>query len=605
MDTVLFHAFVYLVAAVISVPIAKRLGLGSVLGYLLAGALIGPHALGLVGEHTAHVMHFAEFGVVMMLFLVGLELQPARLWAMRRRLFGLGGAQLVGTALVIAIIGVLLRQSLSASFAIGLILAMSSTAIVLQSLQERGQLQTPAGEASFAVLLFQDIAVIPILALLPLLATEPATGSAATPVGIAALPGWQQTALVILAVTGIILVGRNLINPLFRVIARTGQREIFTAAALLLVVGISLTMQLVGLSAALGTFVAGVVLANSEYRHELEADIEPFKGLLLGLFFITVGAGIDFQLLRNQPGMIGGLVAGLLVAKFLVLLVISKIFRLTTPESLLFSFALAQGGEFAFVLLSFVVEHNVITSAQASPLVAAVALSMVVTPLLFVVNEKLVQPRFARARAEARAADAIDPESQQNPVIIAGFGRFGHIIGRLLRANGIGTTVLDLDAEQVDIVRRLGIKVFYGDATRLDLLLAAGASHAKIIIIAIDQEQKAVELADLVLKNFPHLKIFARAVGRVHAYEYQKRGIQTFYRETLGTSLDVSVDVLRELGFGRLKAQRAALLFKRHDEQSVRELAQFWEDDDAYFQNARQHIEAFEQMFASDKTKKA
>lgn len=600
MDSVLFHAFIYLLAAVVAVPVAKRLGLGSVLGYLLAGVLIGPHALGLVGEHAGHVMHFAEFGVVMMLFLVGLELQPARLWAMRTQLLGLGGLQVAGTALVVAGLGAAFGFGLRVPLAVGLILAMSSTAIVLQSLQERGQLKTPAGEAAFAVLLFQDIAVIPILALLPLLAGDAAANPAVTATGIAALPGWQKTALVFLAVGGIVAAGRYLINPLFRAIARTGLRELFTAAALLLVVGISLVMQLVGLSAALGTFVAGVVLANSEYRHELEADIEPFKGLLLGLFFITVGANVDFNLLRTQPGLVAGLVAALLVVKFAVLFLLSRIFKLATPEGLLFSFALAQGGEFAFVLLSFVVEQRVLTPDQASPLVAAVALSMAVTPLLFVFNERVVQPRFARPRAALRAADAIDAAAQENPVIIAGFGRFGHVVGRLLRANHIGTTVLDLDADQVEIVRRLGIKVFYGDATRVELLHAAGAARARIIVIAIDHEQKAIALVETVQKHFPNLKIFARAAGRVHAYEYQKRGVTTFYRETLGSSLDLGVGVMRALGMRGHQAHRAAQLFKRHDEQAVRELARFWEDDDAYFANARLNIEAFERMFASD-----
>lgn len=600
-DSMLVHACVYLAAAVVSVPIAKRLGLGSVLGYLLAGILIGPHMLGLVGARSGDVMQFAEFGVVMMLFIVGLELQPALLWQMRGQLLGLGGLQVFGTAVVIALIGAACGLGVRVPFAAGLILAMSSTAIVLQSLQEKGQLKTPGGQAAFAVLLFQDISVIPILAVLPLLALktgEAATAGRAGATGIAAWPGWAQALVIVGAVAAVVFAGRYVINPLFRAIAKTGLRELFTAAALLLVVAVSILMELVGLSAALGTFLAGVVLANSEYRHELEADIEPFKGLLLGLFFISVGAGIDFGLMRTQPGLIAGLLVALLAVKFVVLFLLSRVFRLAMPEGILFSFALAQGGEFAFVLLSFVVDHHVLTSAQAGPLVATVALSMAVTPLLFVVNERFVQPRFARCRGPEREADTIEP--QDNPVIVAGFGRFGHIVGRLLRANGVGTTVLDLDAEQVEIVRRLGIKVFYGDATRLDLLHAAGAARAKAIVIAIDTEDKAVELAELVQKHFPHLKIFARAVGRVHAYEYQKRGIMSFYRETIGSSLELGVDVLRELGMPAHQALRAARRFKRHDEASVRELAQYWEDDDAYFKNARQHIEAFERMFASD-----
>jgi len=598
-DSMLLHAFIYLVAAVISVPIAKRLGLGSVLGYLIAGILIGPHVLGLVGQRADDVMHFAELGVVMMLFLVGLELQPSLLWRMRTQLLGLGGLQVLGTASVIALIGAAFGLGLRLPFAAGLILAMSSTAIVLQSLQERGQLKTPAGQASFAVLLFQDISVIPIFALLPLLAVQgPATTGEAAPTGIAALPVWAQASIIIGAVAGVVFAGRYVVNPLFRAIAKTELRELFTAAALLLVVGVSLVMELVGLSAALGTFVAGVVLANSEYRHELESDIEPFKGLLLGLFFITVGAGIDFGLMRAQPGLIAALVLALLVVKFAVLFVLSRVFKLATPEGLLFSFALAQGGEFAFVLLSFVVDHHVLTSAQASPLVATVALSMAFTPVLFVINAKLVQPHFAQRKAPEREADKI--EAGDNPVIIAGFGRFGHIVGRLLHANSVGTTVLDLDADQVEIIRKLGIKVFYGDATRLDLLHAAGAAKAKLIVIAIDDEAKAIELVELVQKNFPKLKIFGRAAGRVHAYEYQKRGVMTFYRETLDTSLELGVDVLRELGMRGHQAHRAAQLFKAHDERAVRSLAQYWDDDEAYFKHARQNIEAFERMFVSD-----
>ncbi|MEO7413466.1 MAG: monovalent cation:proton antiporter-2 (CPA2) family protein [Opitutaceae bacterium] len=600
-DSLLLHAFIYLLAAVVAVPLAKRFGLGSVLGYLLAGVLIGPHLLGLVGERAGDVMQFAEFGVVMMLFLVGLELRPALLWQMRGQLIGLGGLQVFGTAAAIALIGWAAGFGLRLPLAAGLILAMSSTAIVLQSLQERGQLKSPPGQAAFAVLLFQDISVIPIFALLPLLAmSDSGVGNLVASAEAPVRAGWLQATIVIGAVIGVILAGRYIVNPLFRAIAKTGMRELFTAAALLLVVAVSLVMELVGLSAALGTFLAGVVLANSEYRHELESDIEPFKGLLLGLFFITVGAGIDFGLLRAHPGLIAQLVLALLAVKFLVLLLLSRLFRLATPDGFLFSFALAQGGEFAFVLLAFAVDHRVLTTAQASPLTASVALSMAVSPMLFVINEKFVQPRFARAPKAPGEPDKIDAASQDNPVIIAGFGRFGHIVGRLLHANGIGTTVLDLDVDQVAIIRRLGIKVFYGDATRLDLLHAAGAARAKLIVIAIDDEAKAVALAELVQKNFPNLKIFARASGRVHAYEFQKRGIMNFYRETVDTSLEVGVDVMRSLGMRAHQAHRAAQLFKAHDERAVRDLAQYWEDDDAYFKHARQHIEAFERMFVSD-----
>jgi monovalent cation:proton antiporter-2 (CPA2) family protein len=573
-ESMLSSAFVYLLAAVVSVPLAKRLGLGSVLGYLIAGALIGPHVLGFVGERSGAVMHAAEFGVVMMLFLVGLELQPSLLWKMRTQLLGLGGLQVVATALVAAAIGAALGFGFRVPFAIGLILAMSSTAIALQTRQERGQLKTAGGQASFAVLLFQDIAVIPILALLPLLAIagggDAAPAAQATTGGMAALPGWAQAGIIVTAVAAIVAAGRYIINPVFRAIAQTGLRELFTAAALLLVVGVSLLMQLVGLSAALGTFVAGVVLANSEYRHELEADIEPFKGLLLGLFFISVGAGIDFGLMRTAPGTIAGLVFGLLFVKFVVLLVLSRVFKLSTPDGFMLAFALAQGGEFAFVLLSFVVQHHVLTLAQAEPVIAAVALSMALAPLLFVVNERWVQPRLRRTEAPKRAEDVV--EDEHNPVIIAGFGRFGHVVGRLLRANRIGATVLDLDGEQVNILRRLGLKVFYGDATRVELLHAAGAARARLIVIAIDNEDKAVQLAELVQKHFPNLQIYAWAAGRVHAYEFQKRGVMNYYRETLGSSLDMGADVLVALGMPAHQARRAALVFKKHDEASTVQL---------------------------------
>jgi monovalent cation:proton antiporter-2 (CPA2) family protein len=597
MDSVLFHTFVYLLAAVILVPLAKRLGLGSVLGYLLAGVVIGPHVLDLIGQVSGDIMHFAEFGVVMMLFLVGLELQPTLLWRLRTRLFGLGSLQVVGTAIVIMGVALAFGARWQSGLATGLILALSSTAIVLQSLQERGQLKTEGGQASFSVLLFQDLAVIPILALLPLLAENQEGRAVVHPVsGLAALPGWQQAAITIAAVAGVVLVGLYLVNPLLRAVARTRLREIFTVAALLLVVGVALAMRRVGLSPALGTFLGGVVLANSEYRHELEADVEPFKGLLMGLFFMSVGAEIDFPLMRDQPGLIAALVGGLLIIKFVVLFVLARVFKLPRPDGMLFAFALAQGGEFAFVLLSFVVDHRVLNSVEAAPLVVSVALSMGLTPVLFVINEKWVQPRFAREK-KLPPADSINEE---NPVIIAGFGRFGHVVGRLLRASAVGTTVLDLDADQVAIVRRLGLKVFYGDATRLELLHAAGADRAKAIVIAIDDEVKSIQLVETVQKHFPHLQIFARAVGRVHAYEFQRRGVERFYRETLGSSLELGAHVLTTLGMPAVEAERAAQIFKFHDEAAVRELAQYWENDDKYFSEARKHIEAFEQMFAAD-----
>jgi len=595
----LYQAFIYLLAAIVAVPLAKRLGLGSVIGYLLAGAVIGPHALRFV-HGGGDVMHFAEFGVVMMLFVIGLELRPALLWQLRRPILGLGGMQVVGTALVLGLGAFWLGLPWKSSLAVGLILAMSSTAIVLQSLGEKGLMKTPGGEASFAVLLFQDISVIPILALIPLLAARPGAGAAthSTASGMmAGLPAWQQAVAVVVAVTAIVFAGRFLLRPFFRYIAATRLREMFTATALFLIVGIAMLMQKLGLSPALGTFIAGVVLAESEYRVQLETDIEPFKGLLLGLFFISVGASIDFSLIAHQPGTIALIVAGLLILKFAVLLTLGRAFGLKACDGMLFAMALAQGGEFAFVLFSFATQNAVLPAETANLLIASIALSMAAAPVLLTINDKLVRPRFQRPDPE-RAPDEID--EHDNPVILAGFGRFGHIVGRLLRANGFGTTVLDHDADQVETLSRYGLKSFYGDASRLDLLQAAGAEHAKLFVLAIDDEAKALEIIETVQREFPRLKILARATSRQHAYEILRLGVTQVYRETLGSALDLSIDALRELGLDERRARRAAELFRKHDEASVRELAKLKDDDEAYISIARKHIENLERALQSD-----
>src|SRR3954469_5339310 len=558
----LYQAFIYLLAAIVAVPLAKRLGLGSVIGSLLAGAVIGPHALRFV-EGGGDVMHFAEIGVVMMLFVIGLELRPALLWQMRRPILGLGGLQVVGSAVVLGLVALLVGLGWKAALAVGLTLAMSSTAIVLQSLGERGLMKTPAGESSFAVLLFQDIAVIPILALMPLLAIAATGPAAAYPGFIGSLPGWQQALVVIAAVVAIVLAGRFVLRPFFRYIADTRLREMFTATALFIVVGIAMLMQKLGLSPALGTFVAGVVLAESEYRVQLEADIEPFKGLLLGLFFISVGASIDFSLIAQRPGLIALIVLGLLALKFIVLLALGRVFKLRAGDGMLFAFALAQGGEFAFVLFSFATQNAVLPPDIASLLVASVALSMAVAPILLTLEEKLVRPLFQKCEPE-READQID--EHDNPVILAGFGRFGHIVGRLLRANGFGTTVLDHDADQLETLARYGMKSFYGDASRVDLLEAAGAARAKLFVLAIEDEPKALEIIKTIQHEFPRLKILARATSRQHAYEILRLGVDQVYRETFGSALDLSIDALRELGMDERRARRAAEIFRKNDE---------------------------------------
>jgi monovalent cation:proton antiporter-2 (CPA2) family protein len=600
-----FQAFIYLLAAVLSVPISNRLGLGSVLGYLIAGVIIGPFGLRFVGQEGEDVMHFAEFGIVMMLFLAGLELQPSLLWRLRIPILGLGGLQVGVTALATVALGCLFGVPWQTGLAVGFILAMSSTAIVLQALNEKGLAKTEAGQAAFSVLLFQDIAVIPILAILPLLALKANTTVMLASNGLMlaaeptenTLPGWQQALLVMGTVGGIIIAGRFLMRPVFRLIADTRLREIFTATALLLVIGIALAMQQVGLSPALGTFVAGVVLANNEYRHELESDIDPFKGLLLGLFFISVGASINFNLLAQQPLLILGLVLGLVIVKFAVLFGLGRFFRMELSQSLLFAFALAQGGEFAFVLFSFATQNQILSASVAEPLVAAVALSMVFTPLLMIVNERWVQPRFTRAAAEPEA-DLID--DNENPVIIAGFGRFGQIIGRLLIANGCRATLLEHSPTQIDLLRRFGWKIFYGDASRLDLLTAAGARRARLLVIAIDDREKAVEIVKLAHKHFPHLKILARAHDRRHAYELIRQGADVIQRETFGSALEMGVEALKLLGVRSYKAHRAARIFKRHDEEVLHEMAHLEGDETVLVARTRQLAEDLAQLLQTD-----
>ncbi|MBD2106134.1 glutathione-regulated potassium-efflux system protein KefC [Nodosilinea sp. FACHB-13] len=572
-----FQAFIYLTAAVLSVPVAKRLGLGSVLGYLIAGVIIGPFVLGLVGEQQDDVMHFAEFGVVMMLFLIGLELRPSLLWQLRGPILGLGGLQVAVTTGAIALIALLVGLPWTMALAIGMILSLSSTAIVLQTLNEKGLMRTEAGQASFSVLLFQDIAVIPMLALLPLLEMgQTATGPhaavlVATAEASGGLPAWQRTLLVMGAVGGIIVVGRFLMRPVFRFIADTRLREMFTATALLLVIGITLIMQMVGLSPALGTFVAGVVLADNEYRHELETDIEPFKGLLLGLFFISVGASIDFNVLARQPLLILGLVIGLMLLKGLVLVALGRFFRQSLSQNLLFAMALAQGGEFCFVLFSFAQQSRVLPTTVTAPLVVVVALSMALTPLVMIANERLVQPRFV-SQGEQREPDTID--DGETPVIIAGFGRFGQIVNRLLVANGIQTTVLDHDPATIDLLRQFGHKVFYGDSSRIELLYAAGAADAKLFVMAIDDVERSLQTIDLVKQHFPHLKILARAIDRRHAYELLRRDVAVVERETFESALSLGAEALKLLGFRAYHAHRAARIFRHHDIKAMREVAE-------------------------------
>lgn len=601
-DHFLFQVFIYLVAAVVSVPIAKRLGLGSVLGYLIAGVIIGPFVLKLVGQDTDDVMHFAEFGVVLMLFLIGLELRPALLWRLKKSILGVGSSQVALTTAIIFLIAYFVGLQWKESLAIGLILALSSTAIVLQTLSEKGLLKTQGGRNSFSVLLFQDISLIPILAFLPLLAVaviDPHSAGESAGQGanyVESLESWQLVLLILFIVSFIILAGKFLSRPVFNFIAGTNLREIFIAFALFLIVGITLAMQFVGLSPALGTFLAGVVLADSEYRHAIETDIEPFKGLLLGLFFISIGASINFNLLFNNAELIVLLLFGLILIKFFVLLFIGKMFKFNYSENFLFSFALAQGGEFAFVLFSFASQNRVISVENTQILILVVALSMLLTPLMFIINEKFVQKSIAK---KAEKDDDVDIE-ESNPVIIAGFGRFGQIVGRFLHAHDIGTTVLDHDASQIDLVRRFGYKVYYGDSSRVDLLKAAGAEDAKLFVLAIDDKAKASETVKTIKKHFPHLKIMARAFDRSHTYELLHEGVDNVRRETFDSALQLGIDALVGMGYPKYQAHRDALTFKHHDEQSLTELAEHWGDEKTYIFHSNERNKNLLQILRED-----
>lgn len=590
-DTVLFQAFVYLVAAVVCVPVAKRLGLGAVLGYLVAGVLVGPNVIGLVG-HAGHVMHFAEFGVVLMLFIVGLELQPTLLWKMRRSIVGLGGLQVALTSVLVAGAAIGLGVDWKPALAVGMIMAMSSTAIVLSTLAERSLLKTAGGQASFAVLLFQDIAVIPILAIFPLLGVAGAAAESSE----AGRPAWMTALLVLGAVAGVVAAGRFLVRPAFQFLASVRLRESFLAAALLLVVGIALLMQQVGLSPALGTFVAGVVLAESEYRHELESDIEPFKGLLLGLFFISVGAQIDFPLIGREPGTIAGLVAGTMLVKLVILYALGRMFALDAPARWLLAFGLAEIGEFAFVLISFGVQNQIYGDAIAKPLVAAVAISMLLTPLLFIALERWVLPRVTIDDSDPRPQDQI--AHADTPVVIAGYGRFGQVVGRLLRSIGIPCTVLDLDPEMVDVVGRLGYKVYYGDASRLDLLHAAGCARAKLFILAVDDAEQATAIVKTVREHFPDLAIMARARDRIHYYELRRHGVLP-HRELFAAAYEMGIEALRHLGYRGHTAHRLARRWRNHEERELEEIAQMWARDEertTIFARVRRAFEEAERL---------
>ena len=608
MDSFLLQATIYLAAAVIAVPIAKRIGLGSVLGYLIAGVIIGP-VTGLVGNETKDLQHFAEFGVVMMLFIVGLELEPRALWDMRHRLIGLGGLQVSVTTLAITAAFMAFGQVWYIALAIGLTFALSSTAIVVQTLNEKNLMQTQGGRSAFSVLLTQDIAVIPMLALVPLLALGDFKNFASHKGDhhsvslVEGLPGWGVTLVTIGAVAAVIIIGVYCTRPILAFVARSRLPEMFTAIALLLVVGIALLMTVVGLSPALGAFLAGVVLANSEFRHELESDIEPFKGLLLGLFFITVGAGINFTILTANLVSILGMTLTVMAIKGAVLAGLGLLFKLKGRDQWLFVLSLAQAGEFGFVMLSTTIQTNVIPYTLSQQLSLIVALSMLLTPLLFIVFERLTH-QMDESHTD-RDADEIE---ETGTVIIVGIGRFGQVVNRLALAVGLKTVVIDRKIDQLDAMRRFGVKAYFGDPTRPDLMQAAGLKSAKILVVTVDDKQAAITLVSYARKQRPDLYIIARAYDRNHTYELYHAGANEIVRESFDSSLRAGKYMLQGMGWSEFEAERAREHFFEADRHALSELAEVWDpavpnlQNKAYVERAKTVNEDLYTSFLSNLT---
>ncbi|MEQ6347942.1 glutathione-regulated potassium-efflux system protein KefB [Vibrio cyclitrophicus 1F53] len=574
---------IFLAAAVVAVPIAQRAGLGSVLGYLLAGVAIGPWGLGLISDVEA-ILHFSEFGVVLLLFLIGLELNPKKLWQMRAPILGLGGAQVLITTLIITAIACLFGLTWQTSLVIGMGLALSSTAIALRVIEERELGGKEAGQSGFAVLLFQDIAVIPMLAMLPLLAGN--TGGS-----------WADMLWMLGGVIGLLVGGHFLLRPLFRYVVMSGVRELFTVAALLLVIGIAVIMQQIGLSMALGTFLAGVLLAESEYRHELEIAIDPFKGLLLGLFFISVGMAVNLGLLAESPFVILIAVCALVVLKGLVLYALARIFGTQTKARSRMAMILSQGGEFAFVIFTAASAQGILSGEQVSFLLVVVSLSMVTTPLMLKLQDRFFARQLNQISESAMSSDVVDRSPR---VIIAGFGRFGQIIGRLMYANKIRITVLESDASQIHILRKFGYKVFYGDSTHLELLRAAGADRAEAIVLCTDSPDEIMKTVDLCKQHFPRLKILARARSRVEAYQLLNHGVSNYSRETFLGALDLGRQTLTELGMHPYKAKRAEAHFRKLDNGMLKELLPQHNEDAELAQRAKEARKELEEIFGHE-----
>ncbi|WP_430425811.1 monovalent cation:proton antiporter-2 (CPA2) family protein [Maribacter litoralis] len=599
--SLLFVAIVFLLGAIICVSLAKRLGLSSVIGYLIAGVLIGPYVLGFIGEEGDDILHFAEFGVVIMLFLIGLEIEPKNFWNMRKSITGMGGLQVAGTMLLSYLFFIFLDYDWKVALVISMAIALSSTAIAMQTIKEKGLMDTTFGNSAFSILLFQDIIVIFMLGAIPLLSNtnSETNGNEHEVTGnlLDSLPMGYQTLAIILSVFLIIGAGRYLIVPMLRRVAKTGVRELLIASAFLIVFSISFLMEYVGLSPALGAFLGGVVLSSSEYKHELESTLEPFKNLMLGLFFIAVGASINFVVIAKMPWTIGGILITVILIKALVLFITGQVFKLKLDQKLLLTFGLAQVGEFAFVLLSFAFQLNILEQEQMDILLVITALTMSLTPIISIINERFILPKIGTKESIKRPMDHI---AKTQNVILVGFGHFGSTVGRFLRSHGIEATILDQDSNRVDFLRKMGFEVYYGDATRIDLLESAGIAEAKILICAIDNPSITKRITSLVKKHYPHVELMIRAQNRYDAYELLNMGFENIYRESLDTSLSLARDVLSKLGFRKYTLNRQVQNFIKYDESSLRRLASESKEDENYIFKARKELEEQERLLEED-----
>ena len=597
-NSIAMTILIFLGAAIIMVPLGKKLGLSSVIGYILGGILIGPFCLQLTGRDAADIMHASELGVVMLLFLVGLELEPHKLWQIRKRILGLGLSQMILSIVGIFFVFYVAGFGLKKSLIISLCFAMSSTAIVLQTLKEKNLFRTVSGESSFSILLFQDIAVIPILALLPFLSkSERAVKeSEHQEILLQYVPDWLQPFTVILGVLALILLGRYIFIPFLRFVSKSGLNELLTAASLFLIIGVSELMISVGLSPALGAFIAGVMLANSEFRHELESDIDPFKGLLLAVFFVSVGATINFNIIAEKPFFIFSAAFIVLAIKALVLFAIGKYYKMNNEQSFFLAFALSQVGEFAFVLVNFAASLYLIDYQANSELMAIVAITMCISPLLLIFKEKVLDNRFIKQKNEENIELGI---IKQRKIIIVGFGFFGSTVGRLLKANGIRSTVLDNDPDRVALLRSNGFNVYYGDATKPALLRAAGIEEAELLVLCLDDVEKNKFLVDYCKENYPDLKIFVRAKNRLDAYDFLNKNVNNIYRETLGTAVDMAVDILKENGMRKYTARRMGKRFMLIDKAMTKRLAKEKDKDMITF-TLRESLEREAELLALD-----